>query len=153
NPVVALVDQGFRVVPGAAGAGARKLPVLEAVEVLEDAILIAQGHGIRPLIPGLGEVRERRRATRWAAGLPADLGTRLWRVAGGEAIEHVLEQLGGEVLVGIPADLHHRRIGTDPETLDLLPREIAVLGRSMRLLADAPLADRDKRLCAAQHAG
>ena len=47
DPVVALVDQRLGVVPGAARPGAGQPPVLEAVEVLEDAVLVLQSHGAR----------------------------------------------------------------------------------------------------------
>ena len=46
DPVVALVDQGLGVVPGAARLGAGELPVLEAVEVPEDAVLVLE-HWLR----------------------------------------------------------------------------------------------------------
>ena len=45
----------------------------------------------------------------------------------GEAVEHLLQQLGCEVLVGVLADLHHGSVGAGAEALDLLPGEIAVL--------------------------
>ena len=44
DPVVALVHQPLRAVPGAARLGAGEPPVLEAVEVLENAVLVLQ-HG------------------------------------------------------------------------------------------------------------
>ena len=44
DPVVALVDQPLGAVPGATRLGAGEPPVLEAVEVLEDAVLVLQ-HG------------------------------------------------------------------------------------------------------------
>src|SRR5207248_9088310 len=44
DPIVALVHQPLRAVPGAARLGAGEPPVLEAVEVLESAVLVLQ-HG------------------------------------------------------------------------------------------------------------
>src|SRR5262245_6648786 len=42
DPVVALVDQRLGVVPGATGTSPSKLPVVEAVEVAEDAVLVSE---------------------------------------------------------------------------------------------------------------
>ena len=60
---------------------------------------------------------------------------------------------GREVLVGVAADLHHRRVDAGAEALDLLPGEIAVGGDVELLVVDAPLADLFDLLAAAQQAG
>ena len=67
------------------------------------------------------------------------------RLAVREAVEHLLEALGGQILVGVVPDQHHRRVHAGAEALDLFPREIAV-GRDVeRLGMDAALADLDQR--------
>ena len=80
DPVVALVDQRLGVVPGAARAGAGQLPVLEAVEVLEDAVLVLRARSPRSSLSGLGEFLERGRPARGARRLPADLRAGLGRL-------------------------------------------------------------------------
>src|SRR5262245_54604435 len=105
-----------------------------------------------PLFRGLGIVLERRRPTLWAARLPADLGAGPGRLAFGEGVQHLLEQLGGEVLVGVLADLHHGSIRAHAEALHLLPGEIAALRQVVLLFMDAPLAHLDESFRAAQHA-
>src|SRR6476619_6351187 len=99
-----------------------------------------------PLFPSFGEFLEGRRSAYRARGLPADLGARLGRLAAGEAVEHLLEQLRRQVLVGVLEDLDHRCVGACAETLDLLPGEVAVGGQMMRIVIDAPLAHLDQRL-------
>src|SRR5262245_61639270 len=45
NGIVVFFDQGFGAVPAPARPGARQSPILEAVKVLEDPILVLQSHG------------------------------------------------------------------------------------------------------------
>ena len=57
DPVVALFDERLCAVPGAAAAGAFKAPVIEAIEVLEDAVLVFEHKRLRsssPLLPAIG---------------------------------------------------------------------------------------------------
>ena len=81
-----------------------------------------------------------------------DLRAGLGRGAAGKAVEHLLEQLRRQVLVGVLEDLHHRRIGAHAQALDLLPGEVAIRRQVMRIVVDAPLAHLHQRLGAAQHA-
>src|SRR6476660_170168 len=65
----------------------------------------------RSLFAGLGKFLERGRPTLGPAGLPADLRAGLGRLSCRKAVEHLLEQLRVEVLVGVPEDLHHGSVG------------------------------------------
>ncbi len=80
------------------------------------------------------------------------LGTDPDRTARREIVEQFGKNLRCQVLVVVVVDLHHRRIATGAQALDLGPREQAV-GRHMTLLADALAADRLEVFGAAQHAG
>src|SRR5262249_61414267 len=42
DPVAALVDDRFRAVPGAAGPRAFEAPIVEAIEIPEDAVLVVE---------------------------------------------------------------------------------------------------------------
>src|SRR5262245_4721550 len=44
DPIAALLEDGLGAVPGAARAGAREAPIVEAIEILEDAILVREHH-------------------------------------------------------------------------------------------------------------
>src|SRR5262249_12376531 len=44
DPIAALLQDGLGAVPGAARAGALEAPVVEAVEILEDAVLVREHH-------------------------------------------------------------------------------------------------------------
>src|SRR5262249_17886395 len=132
--VAALLEDRLGAVPGAALARAVEAPVALAVEILENAVLVVEH---RSRLRGL----ERGRAPDRRRDLPVDLRPRFRRPAGSDAVEHLLEGLGGEILVGILADQHHRRVHAGAEALDLLPGEVAV-GRDMeRIVVDAPPAD------------
>ena len=101
-------------------------------------------------------LRQRRRAlqaTLRARGLAPDLRPRCRRLPLGVAVEDLFEQRGRQVLVGVLADLHHGRVGTHAQALDLLPGEIAVGRNVVRVVVDAALAHLHQRLAAAQHAG
>src|SRR5262249_34673679 len=50
DPVMPLVDQGLGVVPGAARLGTGQLPVLEAVDIPEDAVFVVE-HAVRLCCP------------------------------------------------------------------------------------------------------
>src|SRR5499426_2853080 len=44
DPIATLLQDGLAAVPGAARAGALEAPVVEAIEILEDAILVREHH-------------------------------------------------------------------------------------------------------------
>ena len=78
---------------------------------------------------------------------------RAWAAAPfGESVEHLLEQLRRQILVGVLADLDHRRIGAAGDAFHLFPGEVAVLGKVMRLRVDAFAAQLQQILGPAQHA-
>src|SRR5665647_2353818 len=71
---------------------------------------------------------QRGRPAHGSRKLAVDLRSRLRRIAGGEAVEHLAEAFLGQVLVGILPDQHHRRVDAGAEALDFLPAEVAILG-------------------------
>ena len=90
------------------------------------------------------------------------IGAEYWRsicgpglrlLAAGDGVEHLLEGLRGQILVGVAADQHDRGVDAGAEALDLLPGEIAVGGDVELVVVDAPLADLFDLLPAAQQAG
>src|SRR5712671_2673007 len=91
-------------------------------------------------------------AAEWSGELPSVLRAGLWGFASGDRVEHLLEGLRGQVLVGILADLDNRGVDAGAQAFDLLPGEIAVGGYVKGLMVDAPLANLLKLLAAAQQA-
>src|SRR5438105_15828201 len=72
------------------GVGQRRAHIVAAVRAIKHRI----GQRVRPA--------DRRRE------LAVDLRTGLDRLAVGEAVEHLLEALGGQILVGVVPDQNHR---------------------------------------------
>src|ERR1019366_10335261 len=95
---------------------------------------------------------QRGRSTDRRGELAHDLRSRLRRIAGGKAVQHLAEAFLGQILVGILPDQNHRRIDAGAETLDLFPAEIAILGKMKGIVMDAALADVDDIAGAAQPA-
>src|SRR3954463_3354472 len=99
-----------------------------------------------------GDLLQRGRPTSRRRELTAVLRTGLGRIARSKAIEHLAEAFLRQILIGVLADQHHRRIHAGTEALHLFPAEIAVLGLMEGLVMDAVLADVDQILGAAQAA-
>ena len=126
-------------VPGAARARAREAPVVEAVEVAEDAVLVLEHAPLASVrasdllrVTLVDDVFERRRhrppGTR--PGAPsASRASPACPAAGRRAASRTAP---GQVLVGVLADLHDRRVGAAAEALDLLPGEAAVARELVR---------------------
>src|ERR1700761_1465471 len=95
---------------------------------------------------------QRGRAADWGGELTAVLGTRLRKIAGSEAVQHLAEVFLGQVLVGILPDQHHRRIHAGTETLHLFPAEIPILREMKGIMMDTALAHLDDIGGAAQPA-
>src|SRR3954469_17479771 len=93
-----------------------------------------------------GDLLQRGRPAARRRELAAVLRTGLGRIARSKAVEHLAEGFLGQVLIGVLADQHHRRIHAGPEALDLFPAEIAVLGEMEGLVVDAVLANVDQIL-------
>src|SRR6478672_232402 len=92
------------------------------------------------------------RSTQWSRELTAVLRSRLRRVAGGKAVQHLAEAFLGQILVGILPDQHHRRVHAGAKALDFFPAEIAILGQMKGFVMDAALAHLDDIAGAAQPA-
>src|SRR5436305_1857813 len=75
-----------------------------------------------------GDLLQRGRSIDRRRELAAVLRTGLGRIAGSKAVEHLAKAFLGQILIGVLADHHHRRVHAGAEALDLLPAEIAVLG-------------------------
>src|SRR6476659_4282144 len=86
---------------------------------------------------------QRRRPAHRRGELARDLWSRLRRVAGGKAVQHLAEVFLGQILVGILPDQHHRCIDAGAKTLDFFPAEIAILGEMKGVVMDAALAHLD----------
>src|SRR5262249_17503510 len=117
---------------GSARTRAFQAPVVLAVEIAKDAVLVSQ-HVSRLFL-------ERGCTTNWGRLLPIDLRTGFDLFAGREIVENLAKALGGEVLVVVVVDLRHRCVDASAETLDFDPREFAVFGH-FALIADAFAAD------------
>src|SRR4029450_12203321 len=85
----------------------------------------------RPLAwcaPPSYEFFQRGRSTHGSRELTAILRSRLRRIAGGKAVQHLAEAFPGQILVGILPDQDHRRVHAGAKALDFFPAEISVLG-------------------------
>src|SRR5262249_33505679 len=131
QPVAALLDDRLGAVPGAALARAVEAPVMLAIEIPEDAVLVVEHHSALHF--------ERCRPADRRRQLALDLGSRLGCPAGGQVVEYLFERLGRQVFVVIVVDLRHRGINAGAQALDLYPREFSVLGNVV-LVADSALA-------------
>ena len=86
---------------------------------------------------------------------PVDLRSRRHRgpFAGLERVDDLGKPFGGQILVGVLEDHHHRGVHAGAEALDLFPGQRA-LGVGVELVVmDLRAADIDQRFGAAQHAG
>src|SRR6478672_8832215 len=110
---------------------------------LTSALLL--GQALRPSADPRAVVergfRQRRRPSLGARHRSPDLRAGFRGMALVETVDHLLEQLRRQVLVGILEDLDHRRVGAGAEALDLLPREVAIGRKLVLVLGDAMLAD------------
>src|SRR5262249_28114718 len=70
---------------------------------------------------------QRGRSGDWCGKLSTVLGSRLRRMARGQAVQDLTEAFLGQILVGIVPDQNHWRVDACAEAFDLLPAEIAVL--------------------------
>ena len=86
-------------------------------------------------------------------GVAAVLRAGHGHLAGGQFVDDLGEALGRQILVVILADLGHGRVGAGAEALDLLPAELAICRKLVRLRRDLLAADADQILGPADHAG
>src|SRR5258706_6981799 len=95
---------------------------------------------------------QRGRSTLGRRELTAVLRSRLRKIAGSKAVQHLAKTFLGQVLVGVLPDQHHRRVHAGAKALDFFPAEIAILGEMKGIVMDAVLAHLDEIAGAAQPA-
>src|SRR5262249_24948814 len=130
--ITAFFQNFFRPVPGSARARTLEAPVMLAVQISEDAVLVSE-HGSH-LFP------QRCRSADRCGQLPVDLRTGLHLLAGREIVEDFREARRGQVLVVVVVDLCYWRVDASAKALDLDPRQFTVLGH-LTLVPDALAAD------------
>ena len=138
---------------GAAGARpVERRPCAAGAAAAEPAAEVAAGRAYRyarrSALRAASWPRPRPPRTAGRSGCRADRCA----VAGAEGLDDLLEALDRQILVGVVADHHHRRVHAGAEALDLFPAQLAVGGDLERIVVDPVLADLDQFLRAAQHA-
>src|SRR4029079_431070 len=141
--VAALFKKSFGSAPGAARTRTLYAPVVLAVQVSEDTVLVRE-HDSRLLL-GRGCAADGRRQ------LAVDLRTRLYLLTRCEIVQDLAYAVTRQLLVIVVIDLCHRRIHAGTKAFNLHPGEFAVLS-DLTLIADPLAADLLEIVGAAQPA-